>query len=155
IDYIYLIESFIAWYSGDTYERWVFSHRLFGHTYWYMGWILIAVNVCVTQLLWFKKVRQNLWLLFVIGLLINCGMWSERFVFVVGSLYQDFLPSAWGVFYPTWVDIGTFVGTLGVFFMMYLLFVKFLPMIPISEVKAVMPDADPHYKPKNAKGARK
>ena len=145
IDYIYLMEFFIAWYSGDPYERWVFGHRLFGHTYMIMGWILIGINVCVTQLLWFKKVRSNLALLFVIGLLINCGMWSERFVIVVGSLYQDFLPANWGKYMPTIWDIGLYIGTLGAFFMLYLLFVKFLPMIAISEVKRVMPEADPHH----------
>jgi molybdopterin-containing oxidoreductase family membrane subunit len=145
IDYIYLMEFFIAWYSGDPYERWVFGHRLFGHTYMIMGWILIGVNVCVTQLLWFKKVRSNLALLFIIGLLINCGMWSERFVIVVGSLYQDFLPANWGKYMPTIWDIGLYIGTLGAFFMLYLLFVKFLPMIAISEVKSVMPEADPHH----------
>ena len=145
IDYIYLMEFFIAWYSGDPYERWVFGHRLFGHTYMIMGWILIGVNVCVTQLLWFKKVRSNLALLFIIGLLINCGMWSERFVIVVGSLYQDFLPANWGKYMPTIWDIGLYIGTLGAFFMLYLLFVKFLPMIAISEVKGVMPEADPHH----------
>jgi molybdopterin-containing oxidoreductase family membrane subunit len=145
IDYIYLMEFFIAWYSGDPYERWVFGHRLFGHTYMILGWMLIGINVCVTQLLWFKKIRSNLWALFIIGLLINCGMWSERFVIVVGSLYQDFLPANWGKYMPTMWDIGLYVGTLGAFFMLYLLFVKFLPVIAISEVKGVMPEADPHH----------
>jgi molybdopterin-containing oxidoreductase family membrane subunit len=145
IDYIYLMEFFIAWYSGDTYERWVFGHRLFGHTYFVFGCMMYGINVGVTQLLWFKKVRQNLLLLFIIGLLINIGMWTERFVIVVGSLYQDFLPSNWGKYMPTLWDIGLYVGTLGAFFMLYLLFVKFLPMIPISEVKGAMPQADPHH----------
>ena len=145
IAYIYLMEFFIAWYTGDPYERWVFGHRLFGHTYLALGWILIIVNVGVTQLLWFKKVRSNLLLLFVIGVLINCGMWTERFVIVVGSLYQDFLPANWGKYMPTIWDIGLYVGTLGAFFMLYLLFVKFLPMIAISEVKGVMPQGDPHH----------
>jgi len=154
IAYIYLMEYFIAWYSGDTYERWVFGHRLFGHTYWYGGWIMLLINVGLAQLLWLKRARQNLKLVFFIGLCINVGMWFERFVIVVGSLYQDFLPSSWGIYFPTWVDIGTYIGTLGVFFTMYLLFVKFLPMVAISEVKGVMPDADPHRKPK-AKGAAK
>ena len=145
IDYIYLQEFFIAWYSGDTYERWVFGHRLFGHTYLYLGWILIGINVGVTQLLWFIKIRSNLVALFVIGLLINCGMWTERFVIVVGSLYQEFLPANWGKYMPTIWDIGLYIGTLGAFFMLYLLFVKFLPMIAIAEVKGVMPEADPHH----------
>src|SRR5882724_6428952 len=145
IDYIYLQEFFIAWYSGDTYERWVFGHRLFGHTYLYLGWTLIGINVCVTQLLWFKKIRSNLAALFIIGLLINIGMWCERFVIVVGSLYQEFLPSNWGKYMPTIWDIGLYIGTLGAFFMLYLLFVKFLPMIAIQEVKGVMPEGDPHH----------
>ncbi len=145
IAYIYLMEFFIAWYTGDPYERWVFGHRLFGHTYIIMGWILITVNVGVTQLLWFKKIRSNMLLLFIIGLLINCGMWSERFVIVVGSLYQDFLPANWGKYMPTIWDIGLYVGTLGTFFMLYLLFVKFLPMIAISEVKGAVPQGDPHH----------
>ena len=145
IAYIYAIEFFIAWYSGDPYERWVFSHRLFGHTYWFMGWILMVVNVGVTQLLWFKKIRANLAALFIIGILINIGMWTERFVIVVGSLYQDFLPANWGKYVPTRWDIGLYIGTLGTFFMLYLLFVKFLPMIAISEVKGAMPHGDPHH----------
>jgi molybdopterin-containing oxidoreductase family membrane subunit len=145
IDYIYLMEFFIAWYSGDTYERWVFGHRLFGHTYFVFGCMMYGINVGVTQLLWFKKVRQNLVLLFVIGLLINLGMWTERFVIVVGSLYQDFLPANWGKYWPTMWDVGLYIGTLGAFFMLYLLFVKFLPMIPITEVKGVLPQGDPHH----------
>jgi molybdopterin-containing oxidoreductase family membrane subunit len=145
IAYIYAIEFFIAWYSGDPYERWVFGHRLFGHTYWIGGWILIGINVCVTQLLWFKKIRANLAALFIIGVLINIGMWTERFVIVVGSLYQEFLPANWGKYVPTRWDIGLYIGTLGTFFMLYLLFVKFLPMIAISEVKGAMPHGDPHH----------
>jgi len=139
IAYIYAAEFFIAWYSGDPYERWVFGHRLFGHTYCVMGWILMVVNVGVTQLLWFKKIRANLTALFIIGVLINCGMWTERFVIVVGSLYQDFLPANWGKYIPTIWDIALYIGSLGAFFMMYLLFVKFLPFIAISEVKGATP----------------
>jgi hypothetical protein len=107
--------------------------------------MMIGVNVGVTQLLWFKKVRQNLVLLFIIGLIINIGMWTERFVIVVGSLYQEFLPANWGKYMPTMWDVGLFVGTLGAFFTLYLLFVKFLPMIPIAEVKGAMPEGDPHH----------
>ena len=92
-----------------------------------------------------KKSVRNLLLLFIIGVLINIGMWSERFVIVVGSLYQDFLPANWGKYMPTRWDIGLYIGTLGAFFMLYLLFVKFLPVIAISEVKSVMPEADPHH----------
>jgi len=145
IDYVYAMEFFVAWYSGDPYERWVFSHRLFGHTYMAFGCVMYGVNIGVTQLLWFKKVRQNLKLLFIIGLLINLGMWTERFVIVVGSLYQDFLPANWGKYVPTRWDVGLYIGTLGAFFMLYLLFVKFLPVIAISEVKGATPQGDPHH----------
>ena len=145
IAYIYLMEFFIAWFTGDPYERWVFGHRLFGQTYWYLGWTLISVNVCLTQLLWFKKIRSNLAALFIIGLLINIGMWTERFVIVVGSLYQDFLPSSWGKYIPTLWDTGLYLGTLGAFFMLYLLFIKFLPMVAISEVKGATPYSDPQH----------
>ena len=87
-------------------------------------------------------------------MLINIGMWFERFVIVVGSLYQDFLPANWGIYYPTWGMSGVYLGTLGAFFMLYLLFVRFLPMIPISEVKGAMPQADPHHPLGGAKGAK-
>lgn len=145
INYIYLMEIFIAWYSGDPYERWVFGHRFFGQNYMFFGWMLIIINVLLTQLLWFKKVRSNLVALFIIGLCINFGMWSERMVIVVGSLNQDFLPANWGLFHPTIWDVGLYIGTLGAFFMLYLLFVKFLPMIAISEVKGATPQGDPHH----------
>ena len=145
INYIYLMEIFIAWYSGDPYERWVFGHRFFGQTYGVFGWMLIGINVCLTQSLWFKKVRSNLVALFIIGLFINIGMWSERFVIVVGSLYQDYLPANWSKYHPTIWDVGLYVGTLGAFFMLYLLFVKFLPMIAIAEVKGATPQGDPQH----------
>jgi molybdopterin-containing oxidoreductase family membrane subunit len=154
ITYIYLMEYFIAWYSGDPYERWVFSHRLLGTTYWYGGWIMLGINFAMAQLLWFKRIRQNLKIVFVLAILINIGMWFERFTIIVGSLYQDFLPANWGFYKQTWVDIGTFAGTLGVFFTMYLLFIRFLPMIAVSEVKAITPQADPHHKLGGAKGGK-
>jgi len=99
-------------------------------------------------------VRRNLALVFAIGVLINVGMWFERFVIIVGSLYQDFLPANWGVYYPTWVDVGTYLGTLGAFFTMYLLFIKFLPLVAIAEVKGALPQADPHSPAGGAKGGR-
>src|SRR5271170_3031376 len=154
IAYIYAVEFFIAWYSNDPYERWVFGHRLFGHTYWFLGWTLIVVNVGVTQLLWFKKIRANLVALFIIGVLINIGMFTERFVIVVGSLYQDFLPANWGVYIPTRWDLALYAGSLGAFFMMYLLFVKFLPFIAISEVKGATPQGNPHHPLGGAKGEK-
>ena len=91
------------------------------------------------------KFRQNLIIVFIISILVNVGMWFERFVIVVGSLYQDFVPSSWGHYAPTWVDVCTFLGTFGLFFTMFLLFIRFLPLIAISEVKGVMPHANPHH----------
>jgi Ni/Fe-hydrogenase subunit HybB-like protein len=154
ITYIYLMEYFIAWYSGDPYERWVFSHRLLGTTYWYGGWIMLLINFLMAQLFWFKRVRQNMKLVFVLAFLIIIGMWFERFTIIVGSLYQDFLPANWGFYKQTWVDIGTYLGTLGVFFTLYLLFIRFLPMIPVSEVKGITPQADPHHPLGGAKGGK-
>src|SRR5438876_5762745 len=144
VAYAYGMEYFIAWYSGNPYERWAFWNRLFGK-YWYGGWAMIAFNAVVPQFFWFKKIRQNLLIVFVMSILVNVGMWFERFVIVVGSLYQDFIPSNWGYFRPTWVDICTYLGTFGLFFTMFLLFLRFLPLIAISEVKAVTPQADPHH----------
>jgi molybdopterin-containing oxidoreductase family membrane subunit len=153
--YIYVMEYFIAWYTGNPYDAWIFGHRLFGHQYWYGGWIMILVNASLPQLFWFKSVRQNLKLIFLIAVLINIGMWFERFVIIVGSLYQDFLPANWHEYFPTWVDIGTYAGTLGAFFTMYLLFVRFLPVIAVSEVKSLTPQADPHHPLGGAKGESK
>ncbi|HEX7653118.1 MAG TPA: NrfD/PsrC family molybdoenzyme membrane anchor subunit, partial [Verrucomicrobiae bacterium] len=109
INYIYLMEIFIAWYSGDPYERWVFGHRFFGQNYMFFGWMLIIINVVMTQMLWSKKVRSNLTILFFIGLFINFGMWSERFVIVIGSLNQDFLPANWALYKPTMWDVGLYI----------------------------------------------
>jgi len=150
--YIYAMEYFIAWYTGNPYDSWVFGHRLFGRQYWFGGWIMILVNASLPQLFWFKRVRQNLKLIFLIAVLINIGMWFERFVIIVGSLYQDFLPANWDVYFPTWVDIGTYAGTLGAFFTMYLLFVRFLPVIAVSEVKGATLQANPHHPLGGAKG---
>jgi Ni/Fe-hydrogenase subunit HybB-like protein len=143
VGYAYAMEYFIAWYSGNPYERWTFWHRLFG-TYWYGGLAMLLFNAVVPQLFWIKWFRQNLTAVFIVSILVNVGMWFERFVIVVGSLYQDFLPANWGYYKPTWVDICTFLGTFGLFFTCFLLFMRFLPMIAISEVKGVTPQADPH-----------
>jgi molybdopterin-containing oxidoreductase family membrane subunit len=144
VGYAYCMEYFIAWYSGNPYERWTFWHRIFG-TYWYGGMAMLGFNALVPQLFWFKGCRRNLVVVFIISILVNIGMWFERFVIVVGSLHQDFLPSSWGYYKPTWVDICTFLGTFGLFFTLFLLFLRFLPLIAISEVKGVTPQADPHH----------
>ena len=144
VAYAYGMEFFIAWYGGNPSEQFHFLNRAFGPYWW--GWaMMMSCNTLVPQLFWFKKVRQNLWIVFVISILVNIGMWFERFVIIVLSLHRDFLPSNWGYFKPTWVDICTFLGTFGLFFTMFLLFLRFLPMIAISEVKGVTPQSDPHH----------
>ncbi len=143
VGYAYSIEFFIAWYSGNEYERFAFVNRAFGPYAW-AYWIMFSCNVFVPQLFWFKKIRRNLVITFIISILVNIGMWFERFVIVVTSLHRDFLPANWGYFIPTWVDICMYIGTFGLFFTLFLLFLRFLPMIAISEVKGVMPKANPH-----------
>ena len=153
VGYAYGLEFFIAWYSGNPSEQFHFLNRAFGPYQW--GWIMMmSCNTLVPQLFWFKKFRQNLKYVFIISILVNIGMWFERFVIIVIGLHRDFLPSNWAYFKPTWVDICTFLGTFGLFFTLFLLFLRFLPMIAISEVKGVTPQADPHHplggaKPKN------
>ena len=146
VGYAYAMEFFIAWYSGSVYETYAFVNRAFGPYAW-AYWIMISCNVISPQLFWFKKIRQNLSIVFIITIFVNIGMWFERFVITVTSLHRDFLPSSWGYYTPTWVDICTFIGSFGLFFTLFLLFLKFLPMIAISEVKGVMPEADPHHNP--------
>jgi len=144
VGYAYGMEFFIAWYSGSPYERFAFMNRALG-PYWWGYWIMIICNVVVPQLFWFPKVRRNLLVVFIISILVNIGMWFERFVIIVISLHRDFLPGNWGYFKPSVVDICTYIGTFGLFFTMFLLFLRFLPMIAISEVKGVTPQADPHH----------
>ena len=102
---------------------------------------MYSCNVVIPQLYWFKKMRTNLWVMFVISITTNIGMWFERFVIVVTSLYRDFLPSSWGTYRATKWDYMTYVGTLGLFTALFLLFVRFLPMIPMSEIRMMLPDA--------------
>ena len=136
VGYSYCTEFFIAWYSGDIYERFTFLNRAFG-PYWWAAWSMYSCNVFIPQLYWFKKMRTNLWVMFVISITTNIGMWFERFVIICTSLTRDFLPTSWGYFSPTWVDICTFIGTIGLFLTLFLLFARFLPMIAMSEVKGV------------------
>jgi len=144
VGYAYGMEVFIAWYSGNPYERFAFWNRAFG-PYWWAYWIMILCNVVLPQLFWFRKVRHNLVLVWVLSVLVNVGMWFERFVIVVTTLAREFLPANWGYYTPTWVDICTYLGTFGLFFTFFLLFMRFLPVIAIAEVKGVTPQADPHH----------
>jgi molybdopterin-containing oxidoreductase family membrane subunit len=144
VGYAYTMEFFIAWYSGNPNEQFHFMNRVFGPYNW--AWLFMVVpNVVVPQLFWFKKIRRNLLIVFIISIIVNVGMWFERFVIIVLSLHREFLPSNWGYYKPTWVDICTYLGTFGLFFTMFLLFMRFLPIIAISEVKGVTPQSDPHH----------
>jgi Ni/Fe-hydrogenase subunit HybB-like protein len=144
VGYAYGMEFFIAWYSGNPYELYAFKNRAFG-PYWWAYWTMITCNVISPQLFWFKWCRTTPWFVFIVSIFVNIGMWFERFVIIVTSLHRDYMPSNWAYFIPTWVDIWTFVGTFGLFLTLFLLFMRFLPMIAISEVKGVTPQADPHH----------
>ena len=137
------MEFFIAWYSGGLYEWFALANRMFGQYAW-AYWIMASCNAIVPQIFWFKWARQSIPVMFAVSLLVNVGMWFERFVIVVTSLAQDFTPSAWGYFRPTWVDMGMLIGSFGLFVTLFLLFIRYLPVIAIAEIKAVMPQADPH-----------
>jgi molybdopterin-containing oxidoreductase family membrane subunit len=133
----YVTELFTAWYSGNEYEQFAFANRMRGPFAW-AYWIMFCCNVLVPQTLWFRRVRSSLATVFVISLLVNVGMWFERFVIIVTSLHRDFLPSSWSSYSPTLVEVGSLVGGFGLFFTLFLLFCRFLPMIAISEVKGVL-----------------
>jgi len=144
VGYAYGMEFFIAWYSGNPNEQFHFMNRALGPYQW--AWIMmISCNVLVPQFFWIKWFRQNLVVVFIMSILVNVGMWFERFVIIVISLHRDFLPSSWGYYRPSPVDICTYIGTFGLFFTCFLLFIRFLPMIAISEVKGVTAQADPHH----------
>ena len=140
VAYGYLIEAFIAWYSADKFELFVPLNRMTG-PYAPFYWSLILCNIVIPQALWFRRVRTSVPALFVIALIVNVGMWLERFVIVVTSLHRDFLPSSWGMYSPTVWDWATFAGTIGLFLALLFLFVRFLPMISIAEMRAILPEA--------------
>ena len=133
----YLTEFFIALYSGNAYERFTFLNRAAGPMGW-AYWIMVSCNVMIPQLFWFRKLRRNLIFVFVVSILINVGMWFERFVIIAVTLQRDFLPSTWTGYLPTYVEIATLLGSFGLFFTLFLLFCRFLPMIAMSEVKGVL-----------------
>jgi molybdopterin-containing oxidoreductase family membrane subunit len=143
VGYAYSMEFFIAWYSGEIYESFTFINRAFG-PYGWAYWIMVSCNVITPQIFWFKKARTNIVIIFTASLLVNVGMWFERFVIVVTSLANDFLPSSWGMYEPTYVDVLTFLGSFGLFMTFFLLFIRYLPVLAIAELKAIMPEADPH-----------
>ena len=141
--YAYAMEFFVAWYSGSHYEHALFLNRPFGN---HSGgfWAMFLLNCLGPQLMWFKWARNNLWVIMFCAMCVNAGMWFERYVIIATSLSRDFLPSSWAQFNPTWVDLSLFTGSFGLFFSLFLLFIKFLPAIAMAEVKTVMPEAHAH-----------
>jgi len=133
----YATEFFIAWYSGNEYERFVFINRALGPYAW-AYWTMISCNVLVPQFLWFKKIRANLMIVWILSIFINIGMWFERFTIIVTSLHRDFLPSSWTYYIPSKIEIATLMGSFGLFFTCFLLFCRFLPVLAMAEVKGVM-----------------
>jgi Ni/Fe-hydrogenase subunit HybB-like protein len=146
VAYGYMIETFMAWYGGNAYEQFMILNRMTG-PYKVQYWLLITCNVLTPQLLWFKRVRTSVPGLFVISLVINLGMWLERYIIVVTSLHRDFLPSSWGMYAGTVWDWATFVGSLGLFASLLFLFVRFLPMISIFEMRTLVPGAEVEEEP--------
>jgi molybdopterin-containing oxidoreductase family membrane subunit len=148
VGYAYLMELFVAWYGANKFESFTFfrARAAFDGQGWYQWsyWIMMFCNVVSPQVFWFKKMRSNYVVVFIVSQFVNVGMWFERFTIIVTSLAQDFLPSSWGHYSPSLTEKLTFAGTFGIFLSLFLLFMRFLPMIAISEVKLVTPEADPH-----------
>jgi len=144
VGFAYITEFFVAWYSQVEYEQYAFLNRAIGPYAW-AYWTMMTCNLIAPQFFWVRKLRRSVPFMFAISIVVNIGMWFERFVITITSLHRDFLPSSWGYYTPTFVDIGTFIGSFGLFFFLFLLFLRFVPMVAVSEVKGVMPEADPHF----------
>jgi molybdopterin-containing oxidoreductase family membrane subunit len=137
VGFAYATEFFTAWYSGSLFERYVFLNRSFGPYAW-AYWIMVSCNVLSPQVFWFRWARRTPWFIFIFSIFVNIGMWFERFVIIVSSLHRDFLPSSWQMYTPTIVEWGILAGTFGIFFTLYMLFAKGLPVVAIAEVKSIM-----------------
>ena len=141
VAYGYGMEVFMAWYSASHWEAFMMWNRMFGPMGW-SYWVLVTCNLAIPlTTLWSRKLRTNIAFMFFISIVVNTGMWFERFVIIVTSLYRDFLPSSWGTYRATKWDYMTYVGTLGLFTALFLLFVRFLPMIPMNEIRMMLPGA--------------
>jgi molybdopterin-containing oxidoreductase family membrane subunit len=141
----YITELFIAWYSGVEYEQYAFLNRATG-PYWWAYLLMMTCNVVSPQVMWFKKIRTSILVSFIISIVVNVGMWFERFVIIVTSLHRDYLPSSWTMFSPTFVDIGIFIGTIGFFFTLFLLYARTFPVIAQAEVKSILKSSGEKYK---------
>jgi len=143
VSYAYATEFFAAWYGGNLYEKYHFINRATG-PYAFGFYLMVLCNVLAPQLFWWKRIRTSVGALFVVSILVNIGMWFERFIIIVVGLHRSFLPSSWGMFYPTLIDFGILIGSFGLFFTLFLLFIRFMPMIAIWEVKGVVTDQAGH-----------
>ncbi len=141
----YLSELFISWYSGVEYEQYAFLNRATG-PYWWSYAAMMTCNVITPQLFWFEKIRKSLVLSFILSIFVNIGMWFERFVIIVTSLHRDYIPSNWSMFHPTFVDIGIFVGTIGIFFTLFLLYARVFPVLALNELKTILKSSGENYK---------
>jgi molybdopterin-containing oxidoreductase family membrane subunit len=141
----YITELFMAWYSGVEYEQYAFLNRATG-PYWWAYWAMMSCNVFSPQFMWFKKLRTSIMFSFFISIIVNIGMWFERFVIIVTSLHRDYLPSSWSMFSPTYIDIGIFIGTIGFFFVLFLLYARTFPVIAQAEVKTILKSSGEKYK---------
>ncbi len=159
----YLTELFMAFYSGNVYEQFVFQNNriadpfIFGPMmgvpaapYWWAYWAMMTCNVISPQIFWFKKMRRSIAVTFIMSIFINIGMWFERFVIIVTSVHRDFIPSSWSYYSPTWVEVGIYVGTIGIFMTLFLLFCKFFPVVAIAEVKSILKSMGDQYLAKQA-----
>ena len=143
----YITEFFMAWYSGNQYESYAFMNRAFG-PYWWAYWSMMTCNVITPQLFWVKKIRTSVMATFIISIFVNIGMWFERFVIIVTSLHRDYLPSSWVMYSPTYIEVGIFIGTIGLFFTCFLIFSRVFPVIAMAELKTIIKKAGNQYKKK-------
>jgi molybdopterin-containing oxidoreductase family membrane subunit len=141
VGYGYMVEAFMAWYSANQYERFMILNRMTG-PYWYMYAALILCNVVMINTLWVKNLRTSVPYLFFISFVVSIGMWLERYVIIVTSLHRDFLPSSWGMYSGTPYDWSAFIGTIGLFLTLFFLFIRFLPVISIFEMRTILPEAE-------------
>jgi len=146
----YLTELFIAWYSGYVYEQFAFYNRALG-PYWWSYFGMMFCNVLSPQFFWSRKLRRSIAFTFFMSIFINIGMWFERFVIIATTLARDYLPSNWSYYSPSWVEIGIFLGTLGIFFTLYLIFVRVAPVVAIAEIKSILKSGGDQYVGPNAK----
>jgi molybdopterin-containing oxidoreductase family membrane subunit len=141
--YGYMCEAFFGWYSANEYEQFMLANRIWQGPYAWTYWLLLLCNFLVPQLLWSKRMRQNVLIVFVVSMFVNVGMWLERFVIIVTSLHRDFVPSSWQMYYPTMWDFMTLLGTIGLFVTLMFVFLRVLPLISVFEMRALVPGAQP------------